>query len=86
MGYNPNPERSMTRRQRTIIVAVCWAIAIPIFIVAWELWWGVILVAALLGLWLSWDYIKKGGMADSVENVTKMGKWLVDGLSDDEDR
>lgn len=85
MSYDPNPERPLSTKQRLLIVATCWAIAIPIFVIAWKLWWAVILVAAALGLWLSRDYVKKGGMADTVENVTKAGKWLVDGLSDDRD-
>ena len=75
-------ERPPSRWQRALVLVGAWAVGVPFF---WMLflimgWWALIVLVP--ALWASWDYLKKGGFFESVDSVTKAGKFLPDAFDD----
>jgi fatty acid desaturase len=61
-------EKDVSKRTRVIIAAVVWlVIALPVFIWFWQMvgWW--VLIGVAVAIWVTYDYIKKGGTGDVVD-------------------
>ena len=52
-------------------MVVTWAVAIPLFIGLWQLSWWVALIGIVASAWGTWDYIKKGGFFEQVDQGFK---------------
>lgn len=76
-------EQPLSLRGRIAVAVAAW---IPGGFVVWWLigmlgWWSLPVVA--LAVWATWDYLRKGGMFESVDTVGRIGAWLPRGLGDD---
>jgi hypothetical protein len=62
-------ERPITRRTRVVIVALLWAVGIPLFVGLWFWfgWWVLLLVAA--SAWATVDYVRRGDMFSAVDHA-----------------
>ena len=66
MGYE---ERPSTVRQRILYFVIVWALVGPLFYrLAFGIGWYVLVPIAALA-WLTWDYIRKGEMAESFKDA-----------------
>jgi hypothetical protein len=80
----PYEERPLSLRGRIALAVAIW---IPGAAVLWWLvgmlrWWSLLVVA--LAIWATWDYLRKGGMFESVDTVGRIGAWLPRGLGADD--
>lgn len=79
----PYEERPLSPRGRLAVAVVAW---IPGAFVIWWLvgmlgWWSLPVVA--LAAWATWDYLRTGGMFESVDTLGRIGSWLPRGLGSD---
>ena len=61
-------EKALTRRQRFIVSTVAWVVAVPLVVFAFfvNVWLGV--VFAVIVLFTTWDYIRKGDFGGHSED------------------
>jgi hypothetical protein len=62
-------EKDITKRGRIVIVAVLWAVGIPLFVGLWLLSWWIALIGIAACAWGTWDYVKKGGLFAQVDSA-----------------
>ena len=61
-------EKSLTRKQRIVISAFAWIVAVPLVVAMFfiNVWLGV--VFAVVVLFTTWDYIRKGDFGGHAED------------------
>ena len=75
-GVMPYVERPPSKRTRLVWLIVSWVLffgPFTVFFFFWFGWWGLISLA--LALWFSYDYLKRGGFTEQVDEfVTFEGR------------
>lgn len=72
-------ERSFTRGQRIVLSGVIWLLVGPLIIAFFFMSWVFGLLMLAMAAWVTYDYIRKGGMADHVaEGMSREGR-VADG-------
>jgi accessory gene regulator protein AgrB len=61
-------EESLTRKQRIVVAAFAWIVAVPLVVAMFfiNVWLGV--VFAVVVLFTTWDYIRKGDFGGHAED------------------
>jgi len=72
-------ERSLTRNQRIAVSAGIWVLVGPLVVAFFfmSIWFGLILLA--VAGWTTYDYIRKGGLADTVVDGMSQEGRVADG-------
>ena len=72
-------ERSLARNQRIVLSAVIWLVVGPLIVGFFYLAWPLGILLLVLASWTTWDYIRKGGMADHVARGLSQEGRVADG-------
>lgn len=67
-------ERNLTKRQRIIVATLVWVILGPLVVGFLSMSWVFGVILAGIAVWTTWDYIRKGDLADHIgEGLSKEG-------------
>ncbi|MEN8115249.1 MAG: hypothetical protein ABFS21_12775 [Actinomycetota bacterium] len=72
-------EKSFTRNQRIVLSGAIWLVIGPLIIGFLFMSWVFGLLMLAIAAWTTWDYIRRGGMADHVVRGMSQEGRIADG-------